>query len=192
MAFITKTAFEPRIVKNRTNDLCNVAGKFYSSSAVADCSAGMLVKRNELLDCEGFSGVKNENAWKMVVAESTDLANEVIYACNTYEPKRIDQYYIGHDTLGLGVHAGDMGNFTIVEFDGQSVYRFGEGNIDGTIGTKTIFTIDDGLLKPESAAPTTTGAIYFELRGTGKFVEGNRESFTYYDVVGKKVVAVAE
>ena len=46
-----------------------------------------------------------------------------------------------------------------------------------------------GKLTSAAAAPATAGAIYFELRGTGKFIEGNGEAFGYYDVVACKVSA---
>lgn len=189
MAFTAKTAFEPRIVKNRTDDLVNIAGKFQSSDVDTDCSAGFLCKRSELTDCEGFTGIKNENSWIMVAAESTDDANEVIYACNPYEVHMEGKYYIGRETLGIGAPAGRMSNYTRIDFDGESVYRIGEGNVSGTVSTNKYFTIDDGMYKSAASAPTDNGALYFELRGTGKFHEGTRDSFTYYDVVGKKVFA---
>ena len=195
MAYIEKTAFEARITNNEFNDLCNVTGMYQASSANADCSAGLLVKRNGQLPCEGFSGIYNENAWYMNAAESTDTADTVIYACNTYDTQlltgRDNHYFIGYQTLGLGVPAGRYGTFTRIDFDGQSVYRFGEGNIDGSLSTNTYLTIDDGLLKPAASAPTTTGAVYFELRGTGNFIEGTSDSFGYIDVVACKVSTVA-
>ena len=75
------------------------------------------------------------------------------------------------------------------DFDGQSVYRFGEGNMASAVSTNTFFTIANGLLVPAASAPATAGTIYFELRGTGVFVEGASASFTYYDVVACKVSA---
>lgn len=195
MAYIENTAFEARITNNEFNDLCNVTGMYQASSANADCSAGLLVKRTTQLPCEGFADVLNENAWYMNAAESTDTVDTVIYACNTYDTQllagRENHYFVGYQTLGLGVPAGRYGTFTRIDFDGQSVYRFGEGNVDGTIGDKTFFTIDDGLLAPAASAPTDTGAVYFELRGTGNFVEGTSASFGYVDVVACKVSTVA-
>ena len=194
MAFIDKSAFEARITNNSNDTLVNIAGLFQDSGDPADCSAGLLCVRDSLLPCEGFSGVYNENSWAMVAATSSATANDVIYACNTYDNQLLpgaggNQYFIGRATLGLGVPAGRYGNFTRINFDGESVYRFGEGNVTISTTGDTYFTIDDGVLVSQTAAPSTAGDIYFELRGSGKFVEGSRESFGYYDLVACKVVA---
>ena len=196
MAYIANTAFEARITNNRFNDLCNITGKYYASDAVADCSAGLLCTRDELLDCEGFTGVKNENAWKMIAATDAATADDVIYACNTYDSKLINDgdnhnYFIGHETLGLGVPAGRYGCFTEIVFDGKHVYRFGEGNLSAAIGSNEYFTIADGLLVPAASAPTDTGAVYFKLHGTGNFIEGTSNSFVYYDALACKVSTAA-
>ena len=50
-------------------------------------------------------------------------------------------------------------------------------------------TIDDGKLTSQTAAPSTAGDIYFEIVETGNFTEGTTQSFGYYDVVAKTVVA---
>lgn len=194
MAFIDKTAFEARITNNSNDTLCNIAGLFQDSGDPADCSAGFLCTRDSLLPCEGFTGVYNENTWAMVAATSSATANDVIYACNTYDNQLLpgangNQYFIGRATLGLGVPAGRYGNFTRINFDGESVYRFGEGNVTISTTGDTYFTIDDGVLVSQTAAPSNAGDIYFELRGSGKFVEGSRDSFGYYDLVACKVVA---
>ena len=195
MAYIDKTAFEARITNNEFNDLCNVTGMYQVSEANADCSAGLLVKRNGQLPCEGFAGIYNENAWYMNAAAATDTVDTVIYACNTYDTQlltgRDNNYFVGYQTLGLGVPAGRYGTFTRIDFDGQSVYRFGEGNFSAAIGDNTYFTIANGLLVPAASAPTATGAVYFELRGTGNFVEGTSDSFGYVDVVACKVSTAA-
>ena len=193
MSFIANTAFEARIVNDRFDDLANIAGKYYVSTTATDCDAGQLCTRDSLLDCEGFSGVKNENTWKMVAATSSADANDVIFACDTYDNQLLtapdgNNYFIGQQTLGLGVPAGRYGNFTRINFDGESVYRFGAGNVTYT-ATHQYFTIDAGKLVSAATAPTTAGDIYFTLRGTGTFVEGNSASFAYYDLVACKVNA---
>lgn len=192
MSFTANTAFEARITNNENDRLANIAGKYYVSTTATDCDAGQLCVRDSLLDCEGFSGVKNENTWKMVAAANTNTADDVIYACNTYDNQLIsapdgNNYFIGVRTLGLGVPAGRYSTFTRINFDGESVYRFGEGNVTLNTSTDTFFTIASGKLTSAAAAPTDDGSIYFELRGTGKFIEGTSESFGYYDVVAKKV-----
>ena len=179
MAYIEKTAFEPRITNDEFNELCNITGRYQVSDADADCSAGLLVVRGEQLPCAGFKGVKNENAFYMNAAGAAANADTGVYACNTYE----------WPMLG-GVPAGRDGTFTEIVFDGKHAYRFGEGNLSTAIGENTIFTIANGLLVPAAAAPTATGAIYFKLKGTGKFTEGAGQSFVYYDVWACKVSTV--
>ena len=191
MSFTAQTAFEARITNNENDRLANIAGKYYVSTTATDCDAGQLCTRDSLLDCEGFSGVKNENTWKMVAATSSADADDVIYACNTYDNQLVsapngNAYFIGYETLGLGVPAGRYGNFTRINFDGESVYRFGAGNVTYT-ATHQYFTIDAGKLVSSATAPTDDGSIYFTLRGTGNFVEGTSLSFGYYDVVACKV-----
>lgn len=195
MAYIEKTAFEPRITNNEFNELCNITGRYQVSEADADCSAGLLVVRGEQLPCAGFKGVKNENAFYMNAAGAAANADTGVYACNTYEWPTLggrngNNYAVGTATLGLGVPAGRDGTFTEIVFDGKHAYRFGEGNLSAAIGANTIFTIANGLLVPATAAPTTTGAIYFKLKGTGKFTEGAGQSFVYYDVWACKVSTV--
>lgn len=192
MSFTANTAFEARITNNSRDNLSHIAGKYYVSTTPTDCDAGQLCVRDSLLPCEGFSGVYNENTWKMVAAANTATADDVIFACDTYDNQLLsapngNAYFIGTETLGLGVPAGRYGNFTRINFDGESVYRFGAGNVTLNTSTDTFFTIASGKLTSAAAAPTDDGSIYFELRGTGKFIEGVSESFTYYDVVAKKV-----
>lgn len=195
MAYIEKTAFEPRITNNEYNELCNITGRYQVSDADADCSAGLLVVRDEQLPCAGFKGVKNENAFYMNAAGAAANADTGVYACNTYEWPMLggrngNNYAVGTATLGLGVPAGRDGTFTEIVFDGKHAYRFGEGNLSTAIGENTIFTIANGLLVPAAAAPTATGAIYFKLKGTGNFTEGAGQSFVYYDVWACKVSTV--
>lgn len=196
MAYIEKTAFEPRITNNEFNELCNITGRYQVSDADADCSAGLLVVRGEQLPCAGFKGIKNENAFYMNAAGAAANADTGVYACNTYEWPMLggrngNNYAVGTATLGLGVPAGRDGTFTEIVFDGKHAYRFGEGNLSAAIGENTIFTIANGLLVPAAAAPTATGAIYFKLKGTGNFTEGAGQSFVYYDVWACKVSTVA-
>lgn len=195
MAYIEKTAFDPRITNNEFNELCNITGRYQVSDADADCSAGLLVVRGEQLPCAGFKGVKNENAFYMNAAGAAANADTGVYACNTYEWPTLggrngNNYAVGTATLGLGVPAGRDGTFTEIVFDGKHAYRFGEGNLSTAIGENTIFTIANGLLVPAAAAPTATGAIYFKLKGTGNFTEGAGQSFVYYDVWACKVSTV--
>lgn len=201
MSYIANTAFEARITNGRFDDLINIAGRYQASGADADCSAGLLCVRAGQLPAEGFDNpsgtrVYNENSWIMNAAAATVNADDVIYACNTYDWQllsdgRGNAYSVGHTTLGLGAPAGRNCTFTRIDFDGQSVYRFGVGNMSAAVGDNTFFTIANGLLVPAAAAPTDAGSIYFELRGTGTFTEGTTNAFAYYDVVAKKVSVAA-
>nr|DAG69043.1 MAG TPA: hypothetical protein [Caudoviricetes sp.] len=196
MAYIAKTAFEARITNNEFNELCNITGRYQASSADADCSAGLLCVQGDQLPCAGFTNVKNENAWYMTAAAASATVDTPIFAANTYEVQYLSgkngqSYAVGTETLGLGIPAGRDGTFTQIVFDGMHVYRFGEGNLSAAISTNTYFTIANGLLVPAAAAPTTTGAVYFKLRGSGNFTEGTTQSFGYYDVVACKVSTVA-
>ena len=196
MAYIAKTAFEARITNNEFNELCNITGRYQASSADADCSAGLLCVQGDQLPCAGFTNVKNENAWYMTAAAASATVDTPIFAANTYEVQYLSgkdgqNYAVGTETLGLGIPAGRNGTFTQIVFDGMHVYRFGEGNLSAAISTKTYFTIANGLLVPAAAAPTTAGAVYFKLRGSGNFTEGTTQSFGYYDVVACKVSTVA-
>lgn len=107
MSFIANTAFEARIVNDRFDDLANIAGKYYVSTTATDCSAGQLCTRDSLLDCEGFSGVKNENTWKMVKATNSTTAGTPIYACDPHDWPLIGNgrnlWAVGTETLGLGI-----------------------------------------------------------------------------------------
>lgn len=192
--FTEKTAFEARVTNNFRDDLINVTGRYQASSADADCDAGRLVIRNGQLPCEGFTGVKNENAWYMNDATSTTNAGEIVYAANTYEVQMLqgkhgNMYAVGTEILGLGIPAGRDGTFTKIVFDGDHAYRFGIGNVNAEISTNTFFIIDAGKLKPAAAAPTANGALYFKLLDTGKFTEGTTASFEYVDVQACKVYA---
>ena len=190
MSFTANTAFEARITNNENDILSHVAGKYFVSTTETDCDAGRLVVADSVLNCEGFSGIKNENTWKMVDATDAATFDTPIYACDTYDNQlgtvKGNNYFIGTETLGLGVPAGRYGNFTRIHFDGQSRYRFGAGNFSTTVGANGFATIDDGKLVPAASAPTTAGTPYFIIAGTGKFIEGAWESFDYYDVIATK------
>lgn len=183
MAFIDKTAFQARITNNVHEDLANIAGLYQEDGANADCSAGLLVVRGEQTPCEGFTGILNENTFYMTASAAG--AEAVIYACDTHEAQMLQgkagAYFIGTETLGLGVIAGREGNFCRIDFDNQSVYRFGEGNLTAELGENKYLTIANGLLTPAASAPES--GKYFEVRGSGQFTEGTTASFGYVDAL---------
>ena len=196
MAYIAKTAFEPKVVNNRFDDLCNIAGIYQESGANADCSAGLLCVQTAQVPCEGFPGVLNDNTWYFEAAGADANVDTPVYACNTHDVQLLqgpdgNNWAVGTRTLGLGAPAGRLCNYTHIDFDGRSVYRFGEGNLSAELGSNTFFTIANGLLVPAAAAPAAAGSIYFELRGTGNFTEGTTSGFGYIDVVAKRVSVAA-
>lgn len=190
---MANTAFEARVTNNEWDNLCNITGKYQISGSDAECPAGTLCVRGDKLPCEGFTGIYNENAYYMAAADGVGI-DDVIYACNTYDSKLVSDgvhaWHVGHETLGLPIPAGRYGTFTKIVFNGENIYRFGVGNTDDD-GAADFYSIDDGGLKAESAALSTAGSIYFEVVGTGNFVEGTRDSFGYVDVRACKVT-VAE
>jgi hypothetical protein len=209
MAYIYGTAFEPIIDNNANDKLANIAGKFQASAADAICSAGFLCTRSALTTNTGFStqSYKNLNTWVMVEAESTDLVNTPIYACNTYDvnvvvdPVTGNEYTVGANTLGLPLPAGREGTFTKIVFDGDHRYRFGTGdsaqsgstgNLSTALSTNGFATIANGLLVPAATAPTADGTPYFKVIGTGTFTEGNRAStISYVDVEAHYAIATS-
>lgn len=192
MSYIANAAFEARITNNEWDNLCNVTGRFQAGSpaADADCSAGTLVVRGAKLPCEGFTGINNEHAFYMTAATSGANIDSVVYACNTYESQKVAGRYIGHQTLGLGIEAGDNGTFTKIIFDNDHEYRFGVG-LTTDAGAGDYYTIDAGGLKAAVAAPTAAGSIYFEVTGTGNFTEGVSDSFGYVQVRACRVSVAA-
>ena len=201
MAFIANTAFELKVTNHEFDSTANISGYFGEIDAELgqfremDCSAGILCKRVMLTANEGYA-VSNGNTWNMRSATSTDLLNEPIYACNphnvnTVTDARGNVYKIGSTTLGLGIPAGERDTFTRIDFlPGDRHYRFGIGNVSGTLGTNGFLTIGtDGLLTPAASAPATAGAVYFKVLGTGNFTEGAYNSFEYVDVEAHAVIA---
>lgn len=193
MAFIANTMFEPRVTNAVFDETLNVAGKYQSSAADADCSAGLLCVRASRLPLAGYSGLYNDNAYIFNAAEDTDIVG--IYACNPYQiqeaaSQRGNVYKIGAETLGLGIPAGEVDTFTEIQFDNKSIYRFGAGNLSTAISTNTYFTVDNGLLVPGASAPLA-GTPYFKLIASGVATEGAYASMTYYDVMACRDVNVA-
>ena len=188
------TAFEVRVSNNEWDNLCNIAAKFQASSADAECFAGALVVRGDRLPCEGFTAqsIYNDNAYYVEAATSAVTADDVVYACNTYDSQLIgngtNNWHIGHETLGIPTPAGRIGTYTKVVFNGENIYRFGEGNTDDA-GSADFYTIDAGALVSADSAPTSAGTVYFKTVGTGKFTVGTTDAFGYVDVQACKVTA---
>ena len=76
MAFIEKTAFEPRMWNNRNNDLQNIPGRFQSGSADADCSAGFACNKGAHQAGGGY-----------IMTQAADGKSDV-YFCNPGDVQR--------------------------------------------------------------------------------------------------------
>ena len=197
MAAITNSAFELRVSNHMFDTTKNIAGKFQNSTPADEiCAAGFLCVPGTKLDNEGYSGIKNENAYLMGAAGSATA--EALYACNTFNVQELSGpfstvYKVGHNVLGLAVPAGERAAFT--RLDEGDICRFGIGNFTtaistngyGTLGTST----NAGKIVPAASAPTTTGAWYFTIESSGKFTQGAYAGFDYVDVKVHRVHTVA-
>lgn len=195
MAYIAKTAFEVKVSNHEFDSTSNITGVFYNSTPAEEiCSAGFLCVKSDQLPNEGYTGVNNNNSWKMKAAGASDLANTAIYACNTFDVNEVQDpvngniYKVGANTLGLPAPAGRRVTYTRIKFAENGHYRFGIGNLSTTLGSNKYFTIANGLLVPAAAAPTTNGVPYFALLGTGNFTEGAYNSFEYVDVEARYTI----
>ena len=192
MAFTANTAFEVKVSNGIYNGLQNVAGKFGSFSGAtftpADISAGFFAVENSLIPSEGYESIVdsnskptilNGNTWYMTAATSGIVAGATgdhtgIYAANTYDVNKVIsgdlQYNLGAKTLGLGIPAGNIGDFTELIVGEQ--YKFGAGNFASAPTVGQYVTISGGKWSASSASAPTTGAIYGQVLRTEPFNEG--------------------
>ena len=189
MAYIANTAFETKVSNHEFDSQSNITGVFYNGSDAEEiCSAGFLCKKSALLPNEGYTGVNNNNTWKMIAAVAGDLMDTEIYACNTFDVNEVQDpvtgqvFKVGANTLGLPAPAGRRVTFTKIKFIEGGHYRLGIGNATTTLGSNKFLTVKDGQLLPAAAKPTTNGTPYFTVLGTGNFTEGAYGSFGYIDV----------
>lgn len=198
MAAITNSAFELRVSNHMFDTTKNVTGAFQEGSPAADavCAAGFLVVPGERLDNEGYTGVKNENAY--IMGAASDATAEAIYACNTFNVQELadgigNVYKVGTNTLGLPIPAGQRGTYTRI--DEGDMMRFGVGNFTTAVSTNGFVTLgtsaNAGLLVPAASAPTDTGALYFEIVESGTFTQGAYAAFGYVLVKAHRVHTVA-
>lgn len=188
MAYIAKTMFEVKVSNSPRNQTQHVPGKFGTNTGAsfvpADCSAGMLCVRNGLIPSEGYEskGILNGNTWYFnaatngAVAERPTGDHTGIFAFDNYDVSKAvstdgqNQWNIGYRTLGLGLPAGNRGDFCEIIIGEQ--YNFGAGNFSTLpTGTQTVVTISNGLLVAADAAPTD-GSVYFKLLRTAPVNEG--------------------
>lgn len=194
MAFIEKTMFEVKVSNSVLNQTQNVPGKFGtgtgSSFVAADCSAGLLCVQNGLLPLEGYEEFVdgagayrflNGNSWYFNAAANGLAGGRYgdhtgIFAFNNYDVQKVgagdQQYNLGAKTLGLGLPAGNRGDFTEIIIGEQ--YTFGAGNFSTapTAGTSKFATIADGLLVASASAPAAASGVYFKILRTINLNEG--------------------
>lgn len=198
MAAITNSAFELRVSNHLFDTTKNITGKFQNSTpADEECAAGFLVVPGTRLTNEGYgSSVYNENAYLMSAAGTA--TDEAIYACNTFNVQEVTDplgnvYKVGTNTLGLPIPAGQRGTYTRI--DEGDMMRFGIGNFTTAISTNGFATLgtstNAGKLVPAASAPTTTGALYFEIVESGTFTQGAYAAFGYVLVKAHRVHTVA-
>lgn len=192
MAYTANTAFEVKVTSSAYNGTQTVAGKFGSfggsTFTPADCSAGTLVTRHSLIPCEGYEGVVdgsnnpriyNGNTWYMIAAANGAAGGRYgdhtgIYALNNYDVNKVVSGDIkvnfGIDTLGLGLAAGERGDF--LELIVGEQYKFGAGNFTSTPTVGQYVTISGGSLAPSATVPAGGTGVYGIVRRAEEFNEG--------------------
>lgn len=188
MAYTANSMFEVTVSNSLRNQTQNVAGKFGTNTGVsfvaADCSAGTLCVPNGLLPLEGYESFNmlNGNSWYMNAAtngNSGALGDHTgIYACNNYDVNKVSDgdltYNLGMKTLGLGVPAGERGDFTEIIIGEQ--YTFGVGNFSTAPGagvTSGYATISAGKLVFSSDAPNAGSGVCFQVLRAKPINEGS-------------------
>lgn len=193
MAFIEKTLFEVKNSNSRNNQEQTVAGKFGTGTGSGftpnDCSAGFLCVRNGEMPCEGYESITNPryngNTYYFNAATNGNSGGRLgdrtgIYAFNNYNVNQVAngdlKYNIGIKTLGLGLPAGEYGDFT--ELIVGEKYAFGLGNFATgyapSTGTTTGYaTIANGLLSFSAEKPGANSGVYFKVIRADNVNEGN-------------------
>ncbi len=190
--YVPNTAFELRVSNHIWDKQKNVTGLYVNGETPELCPAGFLVRESAPLPNEGYTGIANENAWKMEAASGTE---DFIYACNTFNVNEIQDpvtgnvYKVGTNTLGLPIPAGQRGTYTRI--DEGDIARFGVGDFASAPTVGQYAGVQDGKLVPAADAPTTMGALYFEVLATGTFTQGAYASFAYYLLRAKRVRTTA-
>lgn len=197
MAFIENTMFEVKVSNSVNNQIQNVPGKFGTGTGsdftAQDCSAGILCVQNGLLPLEGYEAVNklNGNTWYFNAATNGTSSGTYgdhtgIYAFNNYDVSKAvatngsgNQWNVGFETLGLGLPAGNRGDFCEIIIGEQ--YTFGAGNFSTapSAGVSTGYaTIANGRLVYSASAPAAGSGVAFQIMRTIPVNEGT----TYWGV----------
>lgn len=179
MAFVANTMFEVKVSNSVNNQTQNVPGKFGTGTgttfAAVDCSAGTLCVQNGLIPSEGYEAknILNGNTWYFNAATDGTSGGAQgdhtgIYAFNNYDVSKAvngdNQWNIGFETLGLGLPAGNRGDFTEIIIGEQ--YTFGKGNFStapGDTATTGYATIAAGKLVYSASAPAAGSGVAFQI-----------------------------
>lgn len=196
MAYVEQTAFEVKVTNASRNGTQNVAGKFGTGTGesfiAADCSAGWLCTQNGLIPSEGYKTVKtpilNGNTWYYNAATDGKSGSMYgdhtgIYAFNNYDVNKVYsgdlQYNLGLKTLGVGLPAGNRGDFTELIVGEQ--YKWGAGNFSAVpTADQKYATIAAGRFTPTATLPATGTGVYAEILRTEAFNEGTEFFGTGY------------
>lgn len=187
MAFIEHCAFEVLNSNAARNEMQNVPGKFGTGTGggftAADCNAGWLCVRNGHLPCEGYEDFDkvNGNSWYFNAAADGEAGGFTgdhtgIYAFNNYDVAKAtvgaNVYNIGVETLGIGLPAGERGDFCEIIVGEQ--YGFGTGNFSTAPADDTYkyATIGNGQLVAATAAPAAGTGVYFTIEYSRDFNQG--------------------
>lgn len=194
MAFIANTMFEVKVSNSVRNQTQHVPGKFGTGTGVlfaaADCSAGFLAVQNGLIPSEGYEsfGILNGNTWYFNQATNGTSGGRYgdhtgIYAFDNYDVNKAvsgeNKWNLGAKTLGVGLPAGERGDFCEIIIGEQ--YTFGAGNFSTapTTGSKYA-TIANGLLVASAEAPAAASGVYFEILRSIPVNEGTSFAGTGY------------
>lgn len=195
MAFTAQTMFEVTVSNSVRNQTQNVPGKFGSNTGAsfvaADCDAGLLCVPNGLIPSEGYEAIPNGtetpttilngNTWYFnAAADGTKgmLGDHTgIYAFNNYDVNKVGsgdlQYNLGAKTLGVGLPAGNRGDFCEIIIGEQ--YTFGKGNFSTapSAGVEAGYaTISSGKLVFSANAPDAGVGVYFRVLRAKNMNEG--------------------
>lgn len=211
--FIDKTMFEVKVSNSVNNQTQNVPGKFGTGTGTnfvaADCSAGFLCVKNGLVPTEGYEAFVdangnprflNGNTWYFNAATNGASGGAYgdhtgIYAFNNYDVNKVGtgdlQYNLGLKTLGVGLPAGNRGDFCEIIIDEQ--YTFGAGNFSTapTTASMKYATIANGLLVASASVPASGTGVYFEILRTINVTEGTEAWGTGYVLVAKRTAEAA-
>ena len=217
MAFTANTMFEVKNSNSRYNQTQNIPGKFGTNTGAsfsgADCSAGLLCIKNGNLPLAGYESLVdgnsnprfyNSNSFYFNVAANGNSGGMYgdhtgIYFCNSYDVNKAQSlgnsenlWNLGMDSLGLGVPAGVIGDFTECIIGEQ--YAVGAGNFSTLPSDSTYIyaTISNGYLVAATSAPAAGSGVYFEIAPvTTPITEGASYAGERYLITAKRTLEVA-